>query len=68
MSTYRQASPESVIDRDREELIAKIIAGTADQQERARLEELSSARAALMKKPMLLRSAKRGRLFLKRAS
>ena len=61
MSTIRQASPESLIDRDRELLIAQLVAGKAGPKERARIEELSSARAALMKRARVQREVKRFR-------
>ncbi len=58
MTIGRRISTESIIDRKREALIAKIISGTASDQERSRLEELSSARAALMKKRMMRKRGK----------
>ncbi|WP_174020685.1 hypothetical protein G6L89_010310 [Agrobacterium fabrum] len=49
-NVIRKASEESVIDRRREEIIAKVVSGTVNSQERAKLEELSSARAAMLKR------------------
>lgn len=66
MSYVWQVSPESIIDRTREQLIAKVVAGTADPKDRARIEELSSARAALMKRRIVQRAARRKRMVSKR--
>ena len=66
MSAVHRNSRESLIDRDREALIAKVVAGTAQKKDRAQLEELSSARAALMKRQLTHRSGKRSRLLIKK--
>lgn len=66
MSNIWRVSPESVIDRDREQLIGKVISGTGGAKERARIEELSSARAALLKRRIIQRAAKRSRFASKK--
>lgn len=62
-NVIRKASEESVIDRRREEIIAKVVSGTVNSQERAKLEELSFTRAAMLKKSQNVVLSRRTGLF-----
>ena len=66
MSTIHETSQESIIDRAREQLIAKVVAGTAGPKERATIEELSSTRATLMKRRLIQRSQRKTRYLEKK--
>ncbi|WP_311273565.1 MULTISPECIES: hypothetical protein [unclassified Rhizobium] len=62
-SIIRRSSEESVIDRRREQIIAKVVSGTVNKQERANLEELSSARAAMLKTSKNIVYSRKNSLF-----
>lgn len=60
---FTKASEESVIDRRREEIISKVVSGKANPQERAKLEELSSTRAAMLKRSNNILYSRKNSLF-----